>query len=262
MPLKSDNLLVLVMIATLGTLFMVASFIVLYIRNQAKIFRQRQQLQQAQIEHQKELLQVVIESQEKERTRVGRDLHDDVGAAISGLRLMIEMYNPTQKDDSYKKFITSSKTIIDKMLTDVRQISHNLSPATLSYYGLGVAIEEQVNLINQTGKLDIDFINDIDEQLKQLPSPAATALYRVLEELMNNTMKHARATKGAISFVIEDNALIITYSDNGIGMDTGLLSKGMGMQNIESRLTVINAIYAIETAPGQGFNIKITYNLS
>ena len=243
-------------------MLMVGSFIMLYIRNQAKIFRQRQQLQQAQIDHQKELLQVVIESQEKERTRVGRDLHDDVGAAISSLWLMIEMYKPANKDESYRQFIASSKSVIDKMLTDVRQISHNLSPATLTYYGLGVAIEEQVNLINQTGKLAIDFENDIEQELKQLPPAVATALYRVLEELMNNTMKHARATRAVISFVIEDNILTTTYSDNGIGMDAGLQNMGMGMQNIESRLTVINAVYMLETAPGKGFNIKIKYNLS
>lgn len=258
----SDNIFILVTLATLGTLVMVGSFMVLYIRNQKKIFKQRQQLQQAQIAHQKELLQVVIESQEKERIRVGRDLHDDVGAAISSLKFMLEMYNPTEKDESYRQFINSGKFIIDKMLTNVRQISHNLSPATLTYYGLGAAMEEQVSLINQTGKLTITLTNDIDDELNQIEAAAATALYRVLEELLNNTMKHAKASRATISFLIENSVLFIEYADNGIGMDIQLPGKGMGMQNIESRLSVINAFYAIDTAPGEGFNIKIKYNLS
>src|ERR1700761_570064 len=121
----TDNIVILVAIATIGIFLMVAFFILIYIRNQTKIFKQRQELQQAELTHQKDLLQVVIESQEKERVRVGRDLHDDVGAAISSLRLMLEMFKPAVNDDSYQKFITSSKTIIDKMMTDVRHISHS-----------------------------------------------------------------------------------------------------------------------------------------
>ncbi len=218
-------------------------------------------MQQAQIAHQKELLQVVIESQEEERVRIGRDLHDDVGAAISSLRMIIEMFKPITVDDTYHRFIKSSKSIIDKMVTDVRHISHNLSPTALAYYGLGFAIEEQCAIINQSGKLEINFINNATALLQQLSMPAATALYRVLEELFNNTIKHAYAHKSNLNFIANNNTLIIEYSDDGKGMDTGSVIKGMGLSNIESRLTVINASYHIETALNKGFYIKINYNL-
>jgi signal transduction histidine kinase len=262
MQKTTDNIFVLVAIATGGTFLMVASFILIYVRNQNKILKQRQEMQQAQLAHQKELLQVVIESQEEERKRIGRDLHDDVGAAISSLRLIIEMFKPAAVDDMYHQFIDSSKGIIDKMMTDVRHISHNLSPVALTYYGLYYAIEEQCTIINQSERLDIDLTNNSGSFLEKLSLTVSTAFFRVLEELLTNTMKHAKATRSSISFTANDDNLVIEYTDNGKGMDTELAKKGMGLQNIESRLTVINATYEIETAPGKGFAIKIKYSLT
>jgi signal transduction histidine kinase len=257
MQKTTDNIFVLVIIATVVAFLMIASFILIYIRNNNKLLRQRQQLQQAQLAHQKELLQVVIESQEEERKRIGRDLHDDVGAAISSLRLIIDMLDPHADGNNYSQFIKTSKSIIDKMMTDVRNISHNLSPATLSYYGLWVAVEELCNIINQSGKLEIILVNNAMQMLENMELPISTALYRVLEELINNTIKHARSTKADLSFTAEDKMLIIEYADNGVGMDVTTLNKGMGLQNIESRLTVIEAAYNIKTAPGKGFYIQI-----
>ncbi|WP_214070707.1 histidine kinase [Mucilaginibacter sp. dw_454] len=262
MQKTTDNIFVLVLIATAGTVLMVVSFILIYIRNQNKLLQQRQMLQQAELIHQKELLQVVIESQEEERKRIGRDLHDDVGAAISSLRLIIDMFKPSVVDDAHLKFIRSSKDIIDKMMNDVRHISHNLSPTALTYYGLAFAIEEQCTIINQTGKLMIDFVNDAKDVLENLSLPVSTALYRVLEELLNNTIKHARAGKAGLKFKADDNLLVIDYSDNGVGAETKLVSNGIGMHNIESRLTVINASYHITTSPGNGFRIQINYPLT
>jgi signal transduction histidine kinase len=261
MQKTTDNIFVLVILATIGTFLMVVSFILIYIRNQNKLLQQRQLLQKAQLVHQKELLQVVIESQEEERKRIGRDLHDDVGAAISSLRLIIEMFKPSTTDEVYFKFIKSSKDIIDKMMTDVRHISHNLSPTALTYYGLAFAMEEQCTIISQSGKLMVDFTNEAASVLEKLALPVSTALYRVLEELLNNTIKHARAGKATLNFSANDNFLIINYSDDGVGADTKLISNGIGMHNIESRLTVINADYNIVTSPGDGFHIQINYPL-
>jgi signal transduction histidine kinase len=257
MQKTTDNLALLVILGTVGIFLMVASFILIYIRNQNKLLQQRQQLQQAQLAHQKELLQVVIESQEEERIRIGRDLHDDVGAAISSLRLIIEMFKPVTADEHYNAFIKKSKGIIDKMMTDVRNISHNLSPTALTYYGLGFAIEEQCAIINQSGKLSIEFNNHAASNLEVLSLPVSTALYRVLEELLNNTIKHANATKSTLNFTSDNGLLVIKYTDNGVGMDPKQTNKGIGLHNIESRLTVINANYKVDTAPGDGFTITI-----
>jgi len=245
-----------------GTFILVSSFILFSIRNQNKLLKQRQQFQQAQIAHQKELLHAVIESQEAERKRIGQDLHDDVGTTVSGLRLLIDMFIPASENDTrHIAFLQSSKSIIDKIVKDVRNISHNLSPTTLRYYGLAAAITEHCTIINQSGKLGITLTNDAETLLEKLTLPVSTALYRVLEELLNNTIKHSGASKANILFTPGNNSLIIDYADNGKGlMPEGVTAKkGMGLQNIESRLLNINAIFTMDPYEGKGFHIKIEY---
>ncbi|GAA4339816.1 hypothetical protein GCM10023149_50780 [Mucilaginibacter gynuensis] len=262
MQSTNDSIFILVIIAIAGTLLLVVSFILINIRNQNRLLKQRQRLQKAELEHQKELLNAVIESQEIERKRVGRDLHDDVGTALSSLRLIIDMFNPEDTATGHKDFISSTKNIIDKVIKDVRNISHNLSPTTLSYYGLVSAVEEHCNYINQSGKLCVTLVNDAAQLVEQVALPAATALYRVLEELLNNTIKHAGATETSVIFSQENDILLITYKDNGKGIDSSVLtSPGMGLQNIESRLSNIGAVYTIDTAAGKGFAIQIKYTV-
>jgi signal transduction histidine kinase len=256
-----DNIYILVILGMVGSFLMVSSFILLYVRNQNKILKQRQQLQFKEIEHQKELLQAIIESQETERKRIGQDLHDDVGTALSSLRLTIEMFKPGDEGSNNHKHVKLSKDIIDKVIRDVRYISHNLSPPALSYYGLAAAIEEKASFINNSGQLTVNLVNGAEDALKALSLPASVALYRVLEELINNTIKHAGATQSIIKISAADNILSINYSDNGKGMNSAAVAIGMGMQNIESRLTVINAGYVIDSAIGHGFRINITYPL-
>jgi signal transduction histidine kinase len=255
----TDNIYIIVILGMAGTFLLVASFIFISIRNQNKLLKQRQHFQQAQIEHQKELLRAVIESQEAERKRIGHDLHDDVGTTVSGLRLLIEMFKPNDDVKVHQDFTQSTKTIIDKIVKDVRNISHNLSPSTLRYYGLAAAINEHCDIINQSGKLEVKLTNDAQEALGKLPLQTSTALYRVIEELLNNTIKHSGADMASIDLNVINDTLHIDYADNGKGLtaDIESVKKGMGMQNIESRLLNINAVYKLGQLPGKGFCIKI-----
>jgi signal transduction histidine kinase len=253
----TDNIVVVVLLGIGGTFLMVVSFIFIYIRNQNKMLLQRQQLQHSKIAHQKDLLEAIITSQETERKRIGQDLHDDVGTALSGLRLTIELLQsqPARDNDKYVKL---SKDIIDNVIKDVRNISHSLSPPALTYYGLNAAIEEKCTIINQAGNLNIKLVNSAQALLQGITPAVSLALYRVLEELINNTIKHAYASAVNIKFTqTDDGILLIDYNDNGKGVNIDATRKGMGLQNIESRLTVINATYEINTAEGAGFNVNI-----
>jgi signal transduction histidine kinase len=264
MQITTDNIYVLIILGMAGTFILVSSFILFSVRNQNKLLKQRQQFHQAELTHQKELLHAIIESQEAERKRIGQDLHDDVGTTLSGLRLLIEMFNPaTATEGAYTSFLTSSKSIIDKVVKDVRNISHNLSPATLGYYGLAAAVNEHSSIINQSGKLNVTITNNADALLQKLDLTVATAIYRVIEELLNNTIKHSGASKANISFEAVQNRLNIIYNDNGKGLPhvAGQIKKGMGLQNIESRLLNINATHNMESYSGKGFQIEINYIL-
>ena len=265
MNAAADNIYLLVIAGMGGAVFLVVAFIVLHMRNQNKLLVQRELLQQAEIEHQKSLLSAVIRSQETERKRIGQDLHDDVGAALSNLRLTIDMFDSnTITPDNFKKFALNYKQSIDHIITDVRHISHNLSPPRLSLFGLNAALEDLADIIPRSG-LKLSLKNKATDVLAKLDITIATTLYRVFEELIHNTIKHAAASSITIDIAYADDTLTVIYKDDGIGLplnNGNIQMKGMGMQNIESRLNMINAAYQLAEAGHKGFSINITYTLT
>lgn len=234
---------------------LVVSFVIIFIRHQNKLLKQQQYIRFSEAAHQQQLLQTVIESQEAERKRIGEDLHDDVGTALSNLRITIEMFD----QHTPASFKNNCKVIIDKVIQDVRHISHNLSPIGIELYGFMGAVEEMCESITLNGKLRIVVTNNAGDFAGILSKTTCMSLYRVIEELLNNTIKHADATEVKIIFERDDNGIQIVYNDNGRGLSPSpRKEKGMGYLNIESRLSIINAVYVIDSLEGNGFNIRIT----
>lgn len=258
----ADNIFILVAGGMGGAVLLVIAFIALHMRNQNKLLQERELQQQTEIEHQKSLLSAVIQSQETERKRIGQDLHDDVGAGLSNLRLTLDMLDHnTITPEGFKKFAAAYKQSIDHVITDVRHISHNLSPPRLSLFGLSAALEDLTDIIPRSG-IKLNLANQATEVITGLDITVTTTLYRVFEELINNTIKHAAASHIAIKLSADVKTLLIEYNDDGIGLQlNGKLNKGMGMQNIESRLNMINAGYEISSATNSGFHITISYSL-
>jgi signal transduction histidine kinase len=252
-----DNVYLLIFYGVVLLLVLVASFLLFYIRNQSVVWKQKRQLQETQLAQQKELLSAVIDSQEMERKRIGQDLHDEIGGTLSAIKLMLNALK-RQIPDEHTESLTDAKELIDKMIVDVRHISHDLSPPGLSVFGLFRTVDAFVTLINNTGQIKITLLHVGDVEALQLPEKTALALFRVLTQLVDNTIKHAKATAIDISFQL-DEKLLIRYNDNGTGFDLDVLkrSAGIGMQNIRSRLQMINAEYQIITAPGKGFSVSI-----
>lgn len=257
----TENILAIVFIGSTGILLIVAASILLYARHQKRLLTQFEEMRKREADHQKELLSATIQSQESERKRIGQDLHDDVGAALSGLRFAIDLYDPSEDPaSSYPKHVTFCKTLIDKIISDVRHISHHLSPATLNFKGLQAALESFFHLYNQSRKIRITFDNRARAStLEALPIQSATAIYRVMEELLNNTIKHAGATDVTVEFSEEPNQLVIVYSDNGCGLpaDQPEIKRGIGFYSLESRLSMINSTFRIGNAHPSGFSITI-----
>ncbi len=143
------------------------------------------------------------------------------------------------------------------MIVDVRHISHDLSPPGLAMFGLYTTFDAFVGLINNTKEIEI--VINHQEDAPPLNEKVELALFRVLTQLIANTIKHAEATKIEIDLIKTDQQLKITYTDNGKGFDIVVLNakKGIGMQNIQSRLQMSNATYIIETEPNKGFKMMI-----
>lgn len=220
-----------------------------------------QKLQEAAINHQKELLQSVITSQEAERKRIGMDLHDEVGAALSTLRIKID--KNTGHDEAADEQAEVFKSDIDKIITNMRNISHSLSPRISGNFGFYDAVYELADNVNRSGKVNM-LVKFDEEKLPQFANEQAPmAIYRVLSELINNTLKHAAAKNIWLLIDVADDLMTMNYRDDGIGVfqEQEAASKGMGMQNIESRLGIIGAHWKIGSPDPGGYTMNISVPL-
>lgn len=240
------------------SLLIALAVVLFYIRYRRRLTVQELEMSRAEIAHQKELLRAIIRSQEEERKRIGMNLHDEVGTALSALRIMLERQDPAESGN--RELALKCRSIIDRVIADVRNISHDLSPIRTGTYDFTDALEDLCETVNQSGKLHIDLQMDAPEALKRLEENDVLALYRVLSELVNNTIRHAKASSITLGFSSAPGSLHIHYRDNGIGLPAIAGRKnGMGMQNIESRLNMIGAAFTIDEMPG-GFGMQLKIN--
>lgn len=252
-----DNVYLLIFYGVIAIFVLITFFLVLFIRNQNMVWKQRRLFQETEIEQQKQLLNAVIESQEIERKRIGQNLHDEIGSTLSAIKLML---GALKNNPEIKDVVLPAKELIDQMIVDVRHISHDLSPPGLTMFGLYHAIENFVSLINKSETIAINITHEAQEEERWLDEKSELALFRIIVQLIANTLKHAAASEIEISFKSLPELLSITYQDNGRGFDPKVLEekKGMGMQNIKSRLQLINAKHTMETSLGQGFKMEIS----
>lgn len=247
----TDNIFLLVLFAMIGTFILAASFIFFFIRYQRRINLQKEAMQKAELDHSEQLLHATLLSQEEERKRIGRDLHDDVGASLSNLKMIMSQTVEATTDKP------AFKPLIDNIITTVRNISHSLSPPGLALFGLENTLHELFDNFNAAGMVKVNFENEIGEKIDSFDEQTSLALYRIIQELLTNTIKHAGAENILIRCFNENDCCHITYQDDGKGLSTTEGKKsGMGMQNIEARLRMINATSEMPDAP-KGFFIKI-----
>ena len=255
----TDNIFILVLLAMAGMFVLGASFIYFYVRYQRRIQSQKESMQEAELQHRENLLQAAIQSQEEERKRIGRDLHDDVGSALSNLRMVMGQIVSGNETVAVTESGNKYKPLIDNIINNVRNISHSLSPPGLELFGLEHTLHELCDNVNASGTLNMELQNNCGDVLDKIGSEKALAIYRVMQELVANTIKHAGAKNIQIAVDKQESNLLITYKDDGKGTDlTHSKKTGMGLQNIESRLRIINASYEIDSAPGKGFSVGIT----
>ncbi len=256
----TDNIVLLVLFAMTATFILATAFVFFFLRYQRRASLQKEAMQRAELEHRSQLLHTVLQSQEDERRRIGRDLHDDVGAALSNLRLVM---GTITGGDGAQPGNQVYKPLIDNIITTVRNISHSLMPPGLELFGLEYTLHELCDAFNLSGELKLTLHNMAGDRLDQLGKKASLALYRVIQELLSNTVKHAGAKNVLLCASMEGPLLVVEYSDDGKGMTVGPAERsGMGMQNIESRLGMIYGSYDIISSPGNGFKMTIKLPLS
>lgn len=207
---------------------------------------------------------IALKASEGERKRIARELHDGLGQLLSTVRLYISGFDEVIKkqDGEYKEQYANSLRIIDEATQEVRNISHNLMPSSLIQLGLGAAMQGLVRQLNGAGELKV--IAEIDPNIPRLADTIEISLYRIVQEIVNNILKHAKAKNIWIKLIYTESSLTLFVKDDGLGMDAAQLSQGAGIgwSNIFSRVTMLRGEHQIYSEKGKGTIIEITVNLS
>ncbi|PTX63694.1 signal transduction histidine kinase [Kordia periserrulae] len=237
---ESDSTLTLqIIIIGMVVLFALAlGVIVFFIIYQKRLFAQQQKHQQVEAAYQRELLQIAIQSEEKERSRIGKELHDDVGALLTTTKLYLSQISPEASPEKLQATTEKMYALFERMIQGVRSISQDLRPVILERLGLVEAVKSLVATVNDLKVVQIHFT---DKTTQTVSKRNELNVYRILQELLNNTLKHAQATKVSILFANEGTNFTIVYQDDGVGFDESTIQqkKGIGLKNIESRLSAL-----------------------
>jgi signal transduction histidine kinase len=228
------------------------------------LFYRRSQLQQqtklqAEVLHQQELAtKAVFYAEEKERKRIASDLHDGVGQTMSAVKMNLSALQNELKDLDYNQKSAFAKAIqlVDNSCKEVRTVSHNMMPNALLKTGLADAIREFIHQIdNRIIKIDL-YAEGLNEKLD---SNTETVLYRVIQESVNNVIKHSGANHLDISLIKDSDGLSITIEDNGKGFDLTDKHKfeGIGLKNIQSRIQFLKGTAEWQSQPNMGTLVAI-----
>lgn len=256
------NVYLMMIIVVAITTLMGMAFILFFLLSQKKLQEERYKAQQLQLAHKDELLFTSILIQEKERERIAKDLHDDIGSKLNVIFLhMHQLKRAITPSPKLEQSFTETIDLINKTVNTTRNISHDLLPPTLESFGLVATINELCDKYRDTGVVAIEF-DVIEQEIDELDPQTSLQLFRVLQEFISNSIKHGKAANIGIKLWLGIDLIRLEYLDDGVGFDPNQSEnkKGLGMQNMESRLKMIGAKWNLDAEVGKGVNFNILLN--
>jgi signal transduction histidine kinase len=240
------------------TVFVISIGVILLNQHfQKNVFRQKLEKETLKTKTQQDLLQSVIQTQEEERKRIAGDLHDELGAVLSMARMhLVQAENITQ-DAAALTYLKNARTMTEAALENMRRITHELMPPILEKFGLLKTLEELTRQLPERNDLEIDLI--APQELPRIPVSSEINLYRVIMEMVNNTIKHASANRIVVQFDYHPGWITIDYTDNGRGFTPHLYTArtGSGMKNIEARVNALKGILKLSNSASGGMHASI-----
>jgi two-component system, NarL family, sensor kinase len=230
-------------------------------------YKQKQKLQQQRIselekERQLTATEAVLKGEEQERTRLAKDLHDGLGGMLSGIKYSFQTMkgNLVMTPDNAQAF-ERSMDMLDSSIKEMRRVAHNMMPEALVKFGLDTALKDFCNDINQSGALQVNY-QSIGLEKAVIEQTSAITIYRIVQELINNTMKHAAAKTAIVQVSKTDGEISITVEDDGKGFNPVILEggKGIGWSNIQSRVEYLKGKLDVQSQPGKGTSVHIELN--
>jgi signal transduction histidine kinase len=204
------------------------------------------------------LMETIIHTEEGERSRIARDLHDEIGPLISALKIYMTSFLENENVEKKNNLAGHMGVIIRDMIESVKNISNDMSPHILVNFGLYAAIHNITDIFSNN--IGIQFESNIENV--RFSSIMESVVYRIIKELINNTIKHAHATSIYIRLNYDSPFLTFFYKDDGKGFDQKEFlnsnTKGMGLSNIRTRIQPLGGQMNINTSPGNGFEVNLS----
>ncbi len=215
--------------------------------------RMRLQTQQQEINN----LKATIKGEEKERTRIARELHDGIAGMITAVKMnftAVQNAHPFLRDTAQ---FHDAMHLLEETAHEIRHTAHNLTPEILVQHELPDAIDLFCRQVQKSSKLNISFL--AYGSFDHLGEDFKLSVYRIIQELINNVVKHALATHAIVQLSRHDHIFGLTVEDDGIGMDSNQQKNGIGLQHLQSRVKSLNGRLTVETSPGKGTTIYIEF---
>lgn len=256
----NNQLLITIMVIIVFLVLLCILIVAFVIKSRSKIHTKELEKRDLKIKYQTETLQKIILAQEEERKRIARDLHDDISSKLIAVSLNLHLLKSNKTEEASKvDIIDNTFKINEKTIESSRKIAHHLYPPVLEKFGLEQALQELILDYNKTKAVKINLFSELsfDEKVSNLH----LQIFRIIQELINNSIKHGKASEIDIKFRINGSQNQCIYSDNGVGFDSSKIekTKGLGFSNIENRIENINGTFNLFSENDKGFEFNFTF---
>ncbi len=257
----NNNLTLIVILGIVVMLGLMLGVLLAVFFNFRKKRQHRKALESLKEQQQNQLIEAAIRSEETERHRIAETLHDEVGAILSSAKLHLLGIKQVSLDEKDKKLHEKGAGLLNQVIQKVRGISHNLHSNILKEFGLNEAIRHFLQQV--TGGTMIKAETRLDERYISVSAETDISLYRIIQELLNNTLKYAKATQIMIRSILQEGQLRLTITHNGNGLSQSefetfsFQQEGLGLKNIRNRILLLKGSILYSKSPEES-SIQIT----
>lgn len=254
MPKPQEDILISIVVASIFFI-LIGSFLLLivfvFLRRQRKNKKEKEDMKNR---FEQTLLKTQLEIQEQAFTYISQEIHDNIGQILSLARLNLNTFGDSVPEEKFNQ----TDDLLGKAIKDLRDLSHNLQNNRIHDIGIIESIRQLLISLGKTGRFKTSF--HTSDNFHILDVNTDIIIYRMMQEIINNIIKHAAASKIDVEINNESEITTIRISDNGIGFDTDVLNQersGIGLQNIVNRAKMINATVDVKSIPGSGTTITL-----
>lgn len=254
------NLKYLVLLGMGAMLLLFISFLFAFISNQKKKLQYQKNMQALHLQQQNQLIEAAVRSEEIERHRIAETLHDEVGAILSSTKLHFQGIKATGMDARDKQLHERGMELLDDGIQKVRGISHNLHSSILKEFGLNEALQHFINAVTRGTLMQVSL--ELDPTYTTQNTENDISIYRLVQELVQNILKHSAATELRLRTVYENNQLQLFLFHNGTGLTQERFEalrynrEGLGLKNIQNRIILLHGVIHFTKEP-DGYNTFI-----